>query len=51
MHRRMAKEFGRIETNYLKTDTVSENLSAYGKKRKPLTTDKKSMSFSRTLNM
>ena len=40
MHRRMAKEFGRIETNYLKTDTISDNLSTYGKKRKPLTTDK-----------
>ena len=40
MHIRMAKEFGRIETNYLKTDTISDNLSTYGKKRKPLTTDK-----------
>jgi len=40
MHSRMAKEFGRIETNYLKTDTVSDNLSTYGKKRKPLTTGK-----------
>ena len=40
MHIRMAKEFGRIETNYLKTDTISDNLSSYGKKRKPLTTDK-----------
>ena len=36
MHLRMAKEFGRIETKYAYTETVSESLSEYGKIRKPL---------------
>ncbi len=38
MHKRMAKEFGRIESSYeeVKPD-VEEHLSAYGKQRKPLT--------------
>ena len=36
MHLRMAKEFGRIETKYAYTETVSESLSDYGKIRKPL---------------
>ena len=36
MHLRMAKEFGRIETKYTYTETVSESLSEYGKIRKPL---------------
>jgi ribonucleoside-diphosphate reductase alpha chain len=40
MHKRMAEQFGRIEERYLKTDTVTDNLSVYGKKRKPLTTEK-----------
>ena len=40
MHIRMAKEFGRIESNYLQKEGVSENLSAYGKNREPLTTNK-----------
>jgi len=40
MHKRMAKEFGRIETNYIQKETNTNNLSPYGKKRKPLTTDK-----------
>jgi len=40
MHFRMAKEFGRIESNYLQQEGVSENLSAYGKKREPLTAKK-----------
>jgi len=40
MHKRMATEFGRIETNYLQTEEKKDNLSAYGKKRKPLTQEK-----------
>ena len=40
MHKRMAKEFGRIESNYLQKEEAIENLSAYGKKRKPLTSEK-----------
>ena len=40
MHQRMAEEFGRIEEKYILTDSVSENLSAYGKIRKALTTEK-----------
>ena len=39
MHKRMAKEFGRIETNYIQKESSTTNLSPYGKKRKPLTTD------------
>jgi len=37
MHRRMAKEFGRIEAKYNEIETPIDNLSTYGKKRKPLT--------------
>ncbi|WP_179317483.1 adenosylcobalamin-dependent ribonucleoside-diphosphate reductase [Winogradskyella undariae] len=33
MHKRMAKEFGRIENKYAKTETILESLSAYGKNR------------------
>ena len=40
MHMRMAEQFGRIESKYLVNESVTDNLSAYGKKRKPLTTDK-----------
>lgn len=40
MHKRMAGEFGRIEGKYIPTDTVSDNLSTYGKTRKPLTAEK-----------
>ncbi len=40
MHKRMAAQFGRIEKNYLPTDIISDNLSTYGKARKPLTTEK-----------
>ena len=40
MHKRMAEQFGRIESKYLVNESVTDNLSAYGKKRKPLTTDK-----------
>lgn len=40
MHRRMAEEFGRIETKYQPTDTKNDNLSEYGRKRKQLTADK-----------
>lgn len=40
MHKRMAEQFGRIEEKYLKSETVSKDLSEYGKKRKPLTTEK-----------
>ncbi len=37
MHKRMAKEFGKIETKYEQKKTVIDNFSSYGKKRKPLT--------------
>jgi len=40
MHKRMAKEFGRIESGYFQKEEISDNLSVYGKKRKPLTEDK-----------
>lgn len=40
MHKRMANEFGRIEAKYYQKDIDTENLSAYGKKRKLLTTEK-----------
>jgi len=40
MHKRMAEEFGRVESTYFQTETKSDNLSVYGKKRKALTTDK-----------
>ncbi|MBK9282984.1 MAG: adenosylcobalamin-dependent ribonucleoside-diphosphate reductase [Sphingobacteriaceae bacterium] len=37
MHIRMAKEFARIETNYIsKSKNIRKNLSAYGKQRKDL---------------
>lgn len=37
MHKRMAKEFARIEDNYKITDSEWNNLSEYGQKRYPLT--------------
>ncbi len=40
MHQRMANQFGRIESKYLISEGSTDNLSAYGKKREPLTTDK-----------
>ena len=40
MHRRMADQFGRIESKYLISEVPSDNLSEYGKKRAPLTTEK-----------
>ena len=40
MHHRMAIQFGRIESKYLISESSTDNLSAYGKKREPLTTDK-----------
>ena len=41
MHRRMANEFGRIESKYLQQYSgPTDNLSDYGKKRKPLMADK-----------
>lgn len=40
MHQRMAKEFGRIETKYQSKEIVTDNLSPYGKKRKPLTAER-----------
>ena len=33
MHKRMAKEFAKIEKNYKETDVVTEGLSEYGKSR------------------
>lgn len=42
MHRRMAREFARIETSYKEADTLNGNinrLSPYGQKRKKLTED------------
>ncbi|MFD1016020.1 adenosylcobalamin-dependent ribonucleoside-diphosphate reductase [Winogradskyella rapida] len=36
MHKRMAKEFGKIEEHYRQKETSLENLSAYGKRRAPL---------------
>lgn len=40
MHQRMANEFGRIESKYLQLESSKDNLSSYGKKRKPLTSEK-----------
>ncbi|MET2986486.1 adenosylcobalamin-dependent ribonucleoside-diphosphate reductase [Aureibaculum conchae] len=40
MHKRMAEEFGKIEEKYIPTDKITDNLSTYGKTRKPLTTEK-----------
>ena len=40
MHKRMAKEFGRIESKYKLNDYNIEGYSAYGKKRRPLTEEK-----------
>ena len=40
MHKRMAKEFARIENNYLKSERETLNLSTYGKARKALTKEK-----------
>ncbi len=39
MHKRMAKEFSRIETKYAQENPPLENLSTYGKRRKLLTED------------
>ncbi len=39
MHKRMAKEFGRIEFKYNKKNTSIDDFSIYGKKRKALTED------------
>jgi len=39
MHKRMAKEFGRIESGYIQKEEINNNLSVYGKKRKALTED------------
>src|SRR5690625_6678593 len=36
MHRRMAREFARIEEKYQKSDRPSKNLSEYGQKRSAL---------------
>ncbi len=40
MHKRMALQFGGIEEKYQRKDAITDNLSVYGKKRKPLTTEK-----------
>ena len=40
MHKRMAEQFGRMESKYLVSESVSDSLSVYGKKRKALTTDR-----------
>ena len=40
MHKRMAEKFGEIEANYTKTEVLTDTLSLYGKKRKPLTSKK-----------
>lgn len=37
MHKRLAKEFFRIEKRYFKNELENENVSEYGKERKPLT--------------
>ncbi|MEN8125763.1 MAG: adenosylcobalamin-dependent ribonucleoside-diphosphate reductase [Bacteroidota bacterium] len=39
MHKRMAKEFSRVEAKYAQENPPLENLSTYGKKRKSLTED------------
>ena len=40
MHKRMAKEFGRIESKYSPDESAFEGFSKYGKKRKQLTEEK-----------
>lgn len=40
MHKRMAKEFARIEANYIEKEKDKSNLSDYGKNREDLTEDK-----------
>jgi len=40
MHKRMAKQFGRIESKYASDESTLEGFSVYGKKRKPLTEEK-----------
>lgn len=40
MHQRMAVEFGRIEAKYESKKQISENLSHYGKTRKPISVEK-----------
>lgn len=40
MHRRLAKEFARVEAGYIKKETDKTNLSEYGKTREDLTEDR-----------
>ena len=40
MHRRMAKEFARVEANYIEREKDKSNLSDYGKSREDLTEDR-----------
>lgn len=40
MHRRMAREFARIEAKYMDRSSGSENLSEYGKEREPLSEER-----------
>ena len=40
MHKRMAKQFGRIESKYNQKETSIDNFSVYGKKRKELNEEK-----------
>ncbi|MBL7927976.1 MAG: adenosylcobalamin-dependent ribonucleoside-diphosphate reductase [Bacteroidia bacterium] len=40
MHKRLAKEFARIEKNYPSADGNKKNLSDYGRSRQPLTEEK-----------
>ena len=40
MHRRLAKEFAKIENNYITLELDKSNLSDYGKIRENLTEDK-----------
>lgn len=40
MHRRMAREFARIEANYIEKENDKSNLSIYGKNREDLTEDR-----------
>lgn len=40
MHNRLATEFARIEESYINAEKPNDNLSRYGKNRKPLTKDR-----------
>lgn len=40
LHKRMAKEFSRIEKLYQKNEKINDNLSEYGKTRQPLTEER-----------